>query len=76
MSNSLPRLIPFINWDEWLFVKDNLYNEDTNKTKQALEIINMWRIRNRLPHSADSTAQLIEISLSKILIQIITNFFK
>ena len=75
MSNSIPRLIPFINWDEWLFIKENLFSKDINKIRQALDVVNMWRIRSRLPHSADSTAQLIEISLSEFVCFLLVLYF-
>lgn len=27
----------------------------------ALEVVGLWRLRSRVPHSVDSTAQLVEV---------------
>ena len=87
--------LPWIDWDEWIAVKNALYPVDTSSSSSsssssstttssssssssttttssstpnntniiwALEIISLWRSRGKLPHSCDSTAQLVEIS--------------
>mmetsp|Transcript_3047 Transcript_3047/g.4637 ORF Transcript_3047/g.4637 Transcript_3047/m.4637 type:complete len:495 (+) Transcript_3047:79-1563(+) len=75
----LPRNLPFIDWEEWMTVKNLVFDsyrlilacddqldakEASSRTSnivQAQRIVAMWRVRGKLPHSADSTAQLLEI---------------
>lgn len=70
----LPRSVPWLDWDEWLHVKNCFFSPDgvhgiaqgnhnllTTHTTYGLEVVSMWRIRGRLPHSVESTAQLLEI---------------
>ena len=35
--------------------------ERTAQQVWALEVVGLWRLRGRVPHSVDSTAQLIEV---------------
>ena len=71
-----PRIVPFINWSEWNFVKTAFYqdnladqnaviniNSNSEKLRAALNLVNVWRWRGRVPHSADVTAQLLEVIL-------------
>lgn len=61
MVFSTPRILPFKDWDEWLYVKEGLYSNDPHWKQLSLQVISMWRLRGRIPHSADSTAQLMDI---------------
>eukprot|EP00601_Ochromonadales_sp_CCMP2298_P002360 CAMPEP_0173185424 /NCGR_PEP_ID=MMETSP1141-20130122/9549_1 /TAXON_ID=483371 /ORGANISM="non described non described, Strain CCMP2298" /LENGTH=538 /DNA_ID=CAMNT_0014108955 /DNA_START=61 /DNA_END=1677 /DNA_ORIENTATION=- len=64
MAGSIPRLLPFSGWDEWMLVKNGLYAEaDAPAAQQALDIVGMWRLRGRVPHSVDSTALLVQLQL-------------
>lgn len=76
-----PRNVPWLNWDEWSYVKDLIFGSPESAALSAscasdgllsafgvhahhgVEIANMWRIRGRVPHSVESTVQLIEILL-------------
>lgn len=54
--------IPWFNWDEWDLVKINLFSYIEKLQLYAIEIINSWRNRGRLPHAVESSAVLIEVS--------------
>ncbi len=65
MSNiNVPRYLPFSDWHEWMLVKDFLYSDNMSQKIKGIEMVAMWRGRGRVPHSADSTAQLIEAELN------------
>lgn len=59
----LPRLTPWFSWDEWMQVKNGLFSKDISQQIWSLEVVGMWRARNRIPHSVDSTAALIEVGI-------------
>jgi hypothetical protein len=61
MSSNLPRSSPWIDWDEWTTVKNFIYSGDLNNQISALECIALWKVRGKLPHSVESTAQLLEV---------------
>jgi hypothetical protein len=63
MAANIPRYVPFSNWDEWIFVKNGLYSQNRDNVTAALQVVAMWRVRGRLPHSIDSTAHLVELKL-------------
>ncbi|XP_057441446.1 uncharacterized protein LOC130733326 [Lotus japonicus] len=60
-SSSGRRLVPWLNWDEWLFVKDALFSNSPNSVSSALKRISAWRSRGTLPVLVDVTASIIEI---------------
>lgn len=61
MSNNLPRGLPWIDWDEWTTVKNCMYSKELKDQISALECVAVWRLRGKLPHSVESTAQLLEV---------------
>lgn len=61
--NLIPRMVPWMNWDEWDNVRSLLWSEQTSEILKAMEIIKMWRLRGKLPHAIESTYQLMEIKL-------------
>ncbi len=64
-SKTIPRLVPWLDWNEWMVVKNGLYSanieDDLASIENALEIVALWRLRGRLPHACESSAQLVEI---------------
>lgn len=63
MTNNLPRILPWIDWEEWTTVKNNIYSTALKDQIAAIECVAVWRLRGKLPHSVESTAQLLEVSL-------------
>jgi hypothetical protein len=61
MSSNLPRGLPWIDWDEWTTVKNCMYSKELKDQIWALECVAVWRLRGKLPHSVESTAQLLEV---------------
>lgn len=57
-----PRVVPWIDWDEWIYVRNGLFSGNFCEQNCAIEVVTMWRCRGRVPHSVDSTAHLVEIS--------------
>jgi ribosomal biogenesis protein LAS1 len=59
--SGLPRVLPWIDWEEWLVVKNCLCsNRSAADAVFGLEIVSAWRIRGKIPHSVESTSQLLE----------------
>ena len=63
MSNNLPRGLPWIDWDEWTTVKDFIYSNNVDNQIAAVECVAVWRLRGKLPHSIESTVQLLEVTI-------------
>ncbi|XP_020207415.1 pre-rRNA-processing protein las1 isoform X4 [Cajanus cajan] len=59
-SSSARRLVPWLNWHEWLFVKHALFSDSPHS---ALKRISAWRSRASLPVLIEVTASIIEIQL-------------
>ncbi len=55
------RCVPFVNWDEWILVKNGLFSQLLHEKDQAVRRVEVWRIRGNVPHSVDLTAQLVDI---------------
>ncbi len=55
------RCVPFVNWDEWILVKNGLFSQLLHEKVQAVRRVEVWRIRGNVPHSVDLTAQLVDI---------------
>ena len=51
---------PWADWAEWTFVRDRLLPPG-ELVFEAIEVVQMWRSRGRVPHAVDSTAQLVEV---------------
>ncbi|RDY08642.1 Ribosomal biogenesis protein LAS1L [Mucuna pruriens] len=60
-SSSARRLVPWLNWDEWLFVKHALFSNSPHSLSSALKRISAWRSRGSLPVLIEVTASIIEI---------------
>ena len=61
--SGLPRVLPWIDWDEWLTVKNFVCSSDSVDIISALEIAANWRVRGKVPHSVESTLQLLEVKV-------------
>ncbi|EYU37440.1 hypothetical protein MIMGU_mgv11b003028mg [Erythranthe guttata] len=59
-SHSL-RYVPWMNWDEWKFVKDSLFSASSSSVASALRIISTWQIRGGIHVAIEVTASLVEI---------------
>ena len=73
------RCVPWHSWAEWEFVadaflrrrrlpeKDDDEKDDeekkTEKKRRALELVQMWRTRGRVPVAVDAHAQIVELQL-------------
>ncbi|XP_024022372.1 pre-rRNA-processing protein las1 isoform X4 [Morus notabilis] len=55
------KLVPWICWDEWLFVYDSLFSDSHEAFASAFRKISTWRSRGCLPVTVDVTASIIEI---------------
>ncbi|CAL8135830.1 unnamed protein product [Prunus armeniaca] len=43
------KLVPWLSWDEWLFVDESLFSNSPNSVASALRRISAWRSRGCLP---------------------------
>lgn len=55
-SSSAHRLVPWLNWDEWLFVKHALFSDSPHSVSSALKRVTFLTIQI---HNMDSTATAI-----------------
>lgn len=55
------KLVPWLSWDEWDFVRESLFSSSLHKVASALRRISTWRSRGCLPVVIDVTASIIEI---------------
>ncbi|KAK4607453.1 hypothetical protein RGQ29_001335 [Quercus rubra] len=55
------KLVPWLSWDEWLFVKDSLFSNSPDSVATAFRRISAWRSRGCLPVAIEVTASIIEI---------------
>ncbi|KAL2936378.1 Protein LAS1 [Bienertia sinuspersici] len=55
------KLVPWLNWEEWDFVRLNLFSSSPDSFAKALRRIAAWRSRGCLPVVIDVTASIIEI---------------
>ncbi|XP_048439289.1 uncharacterized protein LOC103944976 isoform X3 [Pyrus x bretschneideri] len=63
-SSSSPysyKLVPWLSWDEWLFVEKSLFSNSPDFVASALRRISTWRSRGCLPITIEVTASIIEI---------------
>ncbi|KAJ0084749.1 hypothetical protein Patl1_29369 [Pistacia atlantica] len=59
-SNSY-KLVPWLSWQEWDFVRESLFSSSADKVASALDRISTWKSRGCLPVVIDVTASIIEI---------------
>mmetsp|Transcript_11526 Transcript_11526/g.11166 ORF Transcript_11526/g.11166 Transcript_11526/m.11166 type:complete len:578 (+) Transcript_11526:116-1849(+) len=64
MATNLPRILPWIDWEEWTVIKNDIFSNCLAQQISALECVAVWRLRGKLPHSVESTAQLLEIGIN------------
>ncbi|XP_050237061.1 uncharacterized protein LOC126686842 [Mercurialis annua] len=55
------RLVPWLNWEEWEFIRDSLFSGSPDKVSAAINRISTWRSRGCLPVIIDVTSSIIEI---------------
>ena len=63
---NLPRNTAWFDWEEWNFVFSTLYCGDLVLKRSGLEVVSLWKTRGKLSHSAESTAQLVEVKLQYV----------
>ncbi len=59
----LPRLLPWLNWEEWNKCRELLYSPNYSDMVAGVNITRIWRSRGKVPHAVDATAQLVEAAL-------------
>ncbi|KAG6391388.1 hypothetical protein SASPL_149142 [Salvia splendens] len=55
------KLVPWMSWDEWKFVRGSLFSSSLDSVAFALRRISTWRSRGCLPVAVDVTASIVEI---------------
>ncbi|CAL5425460.1 unnamed protein product [Camellia sinensis] len=55
------KLVPWLTWDEWDFVRDSLFSSSPHSIASALRRITVWRSRGCLPVVIEVTASIVEI---------------
>ncbi|WCJ42121.1 las1-like family protein [Euphorbia peplus] len=55
------KLVPWLNWDEWDWVRVSVFSGSPDKVASAIKRISTWRSRECLPVVVDVTASLVEI---------------
>ncbi|KAH9605960.1 hypothetical protein KSS87_008541 [Heliosperma pusillum] len=55
------KLVPWLNWDEWSFVKHSLFSSSPHSIAKALRRIAAWRSRGCLPIAVEVSASFVEI---------------
>eukprot|EP01084_Bolivina_argentea_P133280 235202_1 len=59
----LPRILPWLNWEEWNKGRELLYSPNFSDKVVGVSITRVWRSRGKVPHAVDATAQLVEAVL-------------
>ncbi|XP_059430507.1 uncharacterized protein LOC132164104 isoform X2 [Corylus avellana] len=60
-SSYSQKLVPWLSWDEWLFVEHSLFLDSPDSVASALKRILAWQSRGCLPVAIEVTASIIEI---------------
>ncbi|KAI7982363.1 Ribosomal biogenesis protein LAS1L [Camellia lanceoleosa] len=55
------KLVPWLTWDEWDFVRGSLLSSSPHSIASALQRITVWRSRGCLPVVIEVTASIVEI---------------
>ncbi|XP_027164035.1 uncharacterized protein LOC113764159 isoform X1 [Coffea eugenioides] len=55
------KLVPWISWDEWEFVRISLFSSSPPSVASALQRITAWRSKGCLPVVVEVTASIVEI---------------
>ena len=62
LMNSVNRLVPWVNLDQWLYVKSLLYSVEPKLISEGIDIVNSWKIRaSGVPVAVESTALFAEL---------------
>ncbi len=59
----LPRLLPWLNWEEWNECRELLYSPNFSDKVLGVNITRVWRSRGKGPHAVEATSQLVEAVL-------------
>lgn len=62
-------MLPWIDWEEWLIINNYMFSSNVNHQISGLECVALWRLRGKLPHSVESTAQLLEVGKRKVVLE-------
>ncbi|KAK1431454.1 hypothetical protein QVD17_07913 [Tagetes erecta] len=54
------KLVPWISWDEWSFVRESLFSSSVSSIDFALQRISTWRSRGCVPVIIEVTASIVE----------------
>ncbi|XP_074345976.1 uncharacterized protein LOC141684760 isoform X3 [Apium graveolens] len=55
------KLVSWISWDDWRFVKDGLFSSSPDSISSSLRRVSAWRSRGCIPVVVEVTAYIIEI---------------
>ncbi|KAJ8642615.1 hypothetical protein MRB53_004363 [Persea americana] len=55
------KLVPWLTWEEWNFVRESLFSSSPDSVSVALRRISAWRARGPLPLEIEITTAFIEI---------------
>ncbi|XP_058078404.1 uncharacterized protein LOC131226738 [Magnolia sinica] len=55
------KLVPWLNWDEWNYVRKSLFSPSPDSVAAALRRISAWQARGPLPVAVEVTAAIIEV---------------
>ncbi|KAL8136085.1 hypothetical protein AgCh_010619 [Apium graveolens] len=55
------KLVPWISWDDWRFVRDGLFSSSPTSVASSLRRVCAWRSRGCIPVVVEVTASIIEI---------------
>ncbi|KAL0482281.1 pre-rRNA-processing protein [Acrasis kona] len=69
LKKSFGNITPWNDWDEWLYVKNCLFSQDTSRTCHAVNRLKVWKSRPRIPHAVDATLDLFECILNDVTAQ-------
>jgi hypothetical protein len=59
------KVTPWLEWDEWMYVMNGLYHcslDNYGIVTKALDIVSVWKLRGKLPHAIEITANLVEVN--------------
>ncbi|XP_010673778.2 uncharacterized protein LOC104890105 isoform X2 [Beta vulgaris subsp. vulgaris] len=55
------KLVPWLNWEEWDFVRTSFFSSSSDSVAKSLRRIVAWRSRGCLPVEIEITASIVEI---------------
>ncbi|KAK4435603.1 hypothetical protein Salat_0723800 [Sesamum alatum] len=55
------KLVPWMSWDEWKFVRESLFSSSPDSVASALQRISTWRSRGCTAVAIEVTASIVEI---------------